>query len=510
MTSSKCAANPGNLVIAICLMLATLLILPKAAEAQTSCASGNVATPALLTSANCQASATGTSSTAVGNGAAANGNVETSIGQNAGGATVPFVNLVGPAGTGSTNLGVSAGAGSTGIKNTSIGEQAGFNQLGGQNVTIGAEAGTPKSSIDTTSFDNTVAIGFNTHATQSGNVAVGVGAWSSGANDFFGNGTSVAVGHEAAAGGGFFNAFTNIGTTAIGANAQAGSTAAAQINATAMGNNALANAANATAVGQGAQANSAAATAFGQGAHANFAGATAIGQGAQANFAGATAIGQGATASGDPATSVGMMATASGNNSLAVGANATASDTSAIAVGQGSTAGFANSMAIGQGVTTARPNQVLVGTATNTYTMPGISSAASLAAQTGPVSFVTSDASGNLATSSFNAGAVTTLQGNVATLQNNVAILQGNVGVLQQQMRQSFEGTAMAIAMGGSALPGDKRFAISTNLGTFRGESAFGLLAQARVSDHVVLNGGVSTGFAQGGVGGRVGATFAW
>jgi len=145
----------------------------------------------------------------------------------------------------------------------------------------------------------------------------------------------------------------------------------------------------------------------------------------------------------------------------------------------------------------------VVGTATNTYTLPGVTSAASLAAQTGAVSFVTSDANGNLATTSLNPAGV-------ASLQNNVTILQGNVAVLQQQMRQSFEGTAMAIAMGGSSLPGDKRFAISTNFGTFRGESAVGLLAQARVSDNIVLNGGISSGFAQGGVGGRVGATYAW
>ena len=68
----------------------------------------------------------------------------------------------------------------------------------------------------------------------------------------------------------------------------------------------------------------------------------------------------------------------------------------------------------------------------------------------------------------------------------------------------------MAIAMGGAALPGDKRFAVSTNWGTFRGENAAAVLAQARVSEYVVLNGGIAMGFAQGGVGGRAGVTFAW
>ena len=77
-------------------------------------------------------------------------------------------------------------------------------------------------------------------------------------------------------------------------------------------------------------------------------------------------------------------------------------------------------------------------------------------------------------------------------------------------MKQAFEGTAIAIAMGGSALPSDKKFAITTNWGTFRGENAGSFVAQMRVSDHVVLNGAVGAGFAQGGVGGRAGVTLAW
>ena len=88
--------------------------------------------------------------------------------------------------------------------------------------------------------------------------------------------------------------------------------------------------------------------------------------------------------------------------------------------------------------------------------------------------------------------------------------MQANVTTLQSQMRQAFEGTAIAIAMGGSSLPADKKFAISTNWGTFRGENAASFLAQARISDNIVINGGVVMGFAQGGVGGRAGVTFAW
>jgi hypothetical protein len=84
------------------------------------------------------------------------------------------------------------------------------------------------------------------------------------------------------------------------------------------------------------------------------------------------------------------------------------------------------------------------------------------------------------------------------------------VATLQTQIKQAFEGTAVAIALGGTALPSDKKFAISTNWGTFRGQNAMSFGAQMRLSEYVVLNGGVAAGFAQGGVGGRAGLTVAW
>jgi hypothetical protein len=43
-----------------------------------------------------------------------------------------------------------------------------------------------------------------------------------------------------------------------------------------------------------------------------------------------------------------------------------------------------------------------------------------------------------------------------------------------------------------------------------RGENAMSLGAQMRLSDYVVLNGGVAAGFEQGGVGARAGVTVVW
>jgi trimeric autotransporter adhesin len=92
----------------------------------------------------------------------------------------------------------------------------------------------------------------------------------------------------------------------------------------------------------------------------------------------------------------------------------------------------------------------------------------------------------------------------------SVAALDGRVTALESNMRKAFEGSAVAIAMGGVALPDNKKFAISANWGNFSGEDAFGGMAQFRVSNNFVANAAVGAGFARGGVGGRVGGTFAW
>ena len=194
-------------------------------------------------------------------------------------------------------------------------------------------------------------------------------------------------------------------------------------------------------------------------------------------------------------------------NAVAIGNATTVTGTNGIAIGQGSSAGFANSTAFGPGATTARANQQVFGTTTNTYTMQGVASAASLAAQTGPLSFVTSDAGGNLAT--LSAGSIASTA-SVTALDGRVTNLESNVKTLNYDVRKAFEGAAVAIAMGGSALPDNKKFAISANWGNFSGENAFGGVAQVRISNNFVANAAIGAGFARGGVGGRVGGTFAW
>jgi trimeric autotransporter adhesin len=147
------------------------------------------------------------------------------------------------------------------------------------------------------------------------------------------------------------------------------------------------------------------------------------------------------------------------------------------------------------------------GTATNTYRMPGITSAASLAAQSGPTMFVTTDANGNLAATNLSVSNMVSLSANMTALQQNVALMSEN---LQHGLNQAYEGTAVAIAMSGAALPDNKHFAVTSNWGNFRGTNAMSFIAQARISDHVVANAAFAGGFQYGGVGTRAGLTFAW
>jgi hypothetical protein len=284
--------------------------------------------------------------------------------------------------------------------------------------------------------------------------------------------------------------------TGLNATAMGFASTATGITATATGGGSTAIGASATATGQSSNARGDAATATGGFSNAIGLNATASGFNSTATGLTASAYGQNSSANGDATTAIGQASNAIAAGATAVGQGSTASGINATAIGTGATAAFANSAAFGAGATATAPNQIAVGTASNTYKMPGITSAASLAAQSGPTQVVTTDAAGHLAAAGFTG--------------QDISTLQSNVGTLQTQMRQAFEGTAMAIALGGSALPADKKFAISTNWGTFRGENAMGLSAQMRLNDYVVMNGGVAAGFAERGVGGRAGLTVAW
>lgn len=98
-----------------------------------------------------------------------------------------------------------------------------------------------------------------------------------------------------------------------------------------------------------------------------------------------------------------------------------------VAVGANSQALSNGGIAIGANVTATRENQVAIGTAAHTYTLAGINSAASKAAQGGPAYMVTSDAEGNLATSTFDLATLENLPSRMDAAEQNISNLQTTV-----------------------------------------------------------------------------------
>jgi hypothetical protein len=314
---------------------------------------------------------------------------------------------------------------------------------------------------------------------------------------------SIAVGSGSFSGEDASRSFGNAGTVAIGGNAQAGAGAVGQTNATAVGFQASANAVNATAVGANDTASGNNSFAAGNGSTASGTSGVAIGDGANSGpGTNAIAIGTGAVATGSIA--IGAAASAA-NGGAAFGDNSTATGANATAIGPGATATFANSTAIGNGATATAANQVVIGTASNTYRMPGITSAASLAAQNGPVSFVTSDAGGNLATSTFNPASLTSLQSQVTSLQSQVV----------DNRLEARTGTAIALAAGSMpALQPGRKFALAAGYGNFEGTNAFAVGATALLYDSkqyaIVANAGGGIGLERNVAGGRGSVSIQW
>jgi hypothetical protein len=136
----------------------------------------------------------------------------------------------------------------------------------------------------------------------------------------------------------------------------------------------------------------------------------------------------------------------------------------------------------------------MIGTASNTYTAPGITSVASRSAQSGPLSVVTTDASGNLAS-----------DGGQIFSELNRAF---------RKIEENTQGVAIAIAMGGLHLPDSKQFALGASFGTFDGKSALAAQSAIRLSPNLALTSGVGFGVGESAgstkVGARVGLQASW
>jgi autotransporter adhesin len=167
----------------------------------------------------------------------------------------------------------------------------------------------------------------------------------------------------------------------------------------------------------------------------------------------------------------------------------------ATAIGQGSSAGFANSAAFGNGATTVRANQQTFGTAANTYTLAGVTSAASLAAQSGPTRVVTADAAGNLATAGFSPQDISGLQSQASSLQSQVNSLQSQIGDNRTEARR---GIAAAVATASAPMPsapGKTTWQIRGS--TFQSEAGFGFGFAHRLNTSMPLS--IVGGYGNGG-----------
>jgi hypothetical protein len=150
------------------------------------------------------------------------------------------------------------------------------------------------------------------------------------------------------------------------------------------------------------------------------------------------------------------------------------------------------------------------GTASNTYRMPGITSAASLAAQSGPVQLVTSDAGGNLATTTL-AGLGLASASDLSAINGQIAGMNARLDDLTSRSNKAYTGVAMAFAMAGvpTLLPSES-FVVTMNWGHFQSANGLALNAAVRLAPNVQLNGGIGYGANENLAGGRVGLRVGW
>jgi hypothetical protein len=202
----------------------------------------------------------------------------------------------------------------------------------------------------------------------------------------------------------------------------------------------------------------------------------------------AVAIGNGASAFAVNSTALGTNARAGlpgggGANSTAIGANASAA--------------FTNSAAFGNNAIAVRADQQVFGTKSNTYTMPGITSPASKAAQSGLLQLPTTDSMGNLATDG---------------------------GDTFKAIARLRAGVALSLAATPAVLAANEKFGMRLGYGMFDNAHAVGLSVTGVIGegiftkrDRLTVDGGVGFGFGEfmgyresAVVGGRAGLQLTW
>lgn len=114
---------------------------------------------------------------------------------------------------------------------------------------------------------------------------------------------------------------------------------------------------------------------------------------------------------------------------------------------------------------------------------------------------------------------LTGLSSDVSGLTAQLNALSSNVTTMTEKLNQAIRaqarianiGVSQALAMAGTGgLQEDEHFAVSINVASYQGESAFAGSATARITDHLSINGGVASGTHGTGLGARAGLRFGW
>ena len=159
-----------------------------------------------------------------------------------------------------------------------------------------------------------------------------------------------------------------------------------------------------------------------------------------------------------------------------------------MAVGTNASATAANSAAIGANSTATAANTVSVGSAGNQRR-------------------ITNLAAGIDASDAATVGQVSAIAGNFDAQFGN---LQSQINQMNQRVNVAHAGVAMAMAMTGGFLPDKKTFALAVNYGHFERQNAAAVSGYYRLTDTVIVSGGVSYGVEARQLGGRAGMLFAW
>ena len=195
------------------------------------------------------------------------------------------------------------------------------------------------------------------------------------------------------------------------------------------------------------------------------------------------AIGRDASTTGEGGVAIGADSSTGGYGAAAYGMTAAAAGDGATAIGYGASAAQDGATAIGAGATTSRAGQMAFGTAGNTYSMSGVTSAASRAAQSGPVELVTADASGNLATVSME-----DLLSELVNVYEDVDVtnLRRMINEVQTESRQ---GIAAAMAMAQAPMPSAPgRTTWAANMAVYKGQWASGFAFAHRLPTNQPIN----------------------